>query len=97
MQHRILKTISTIECRDINPLLGHIIRTWLICAVDTISSQTNVCHASDLGSALVDENNTLYGLSTSNEETCNKATLNIYTNIFAQLEWIRLITTGWPW
>ncbi|XP_055309728.1 mite allergen Der p 3-like isoform X2 [Sitodiplosis mosellana] len=96
IQHRNLETISPIECRKLNPLLNHIIRTWLICSVDTISNRANICDAGDLGSALK-KDNTLYGIRTMNEETCSKSSLNIFTNVFPQLEWIRFIMTGWPW
>lgn len=96
LQHRNLETISPLECRKLNPLLNHIIRTWLICSIDPIN-RVNICRNDDLGSALVAEDNTLYGIRTMNEETCSKTSLNIYTNVFAQIEWIRFITTGWPW
>lgn len=97
LQHRKLETISSLKCRKLNPLLNHIIRTWLICSIDPIN-RTNICLCDgDLGSALVAEDNTLYGIRTMNEETCSKTSLNIYTNVFAQIEWIRFITTGWPW
>lgn len=89
-------TIGTHECRKLNPALNHIIRTWLICSVNAINRAANIC-ASDLGSALVGQDDVLYGISTHNEETCAKANVNIYTNVFTQITWINFIIYGWPW
>lgn len=95
VQHRSEKTISTQECRKLNPALNHIIRTWLICSIDPIN-RANIC-ANDLGSVLVTDDNTLYGIRTMNEETCANAIVNIYTNVFTQVTWINAIIYEWPW
>lgn len=95
LQHRREKTISTQECRKLNPTLNHIIRTWLICSIDPIN-RANIC-ANDLGSVLVSDDNTLYGIRTMNEETCTNAIVNIYTNVFTQVTWINAIIYEWPW
>lgn len=93
-------TVSTQECKKLNPTLNHIIRTWLICSIspsiDDPINRANIC-AIDLGSVLVGDDDTLYGISTMNEETCTNANVNIYTNVFTQLTWINGIIYGWPW
>lgn len=81
------------ECREWNPSLAHIIRTWLICSIDPNNS-ANICSGQHANVLVA--NDTLYGIGTMNEETCGKTTFDFYTNIFQQMYWIRFIIEGSP-
>lgn len=95
LQYCNAKAISSQDCRKSNPLLSHIIRSWLICSPSPIN-QVNIC-SGGLGAALATQDNTLYGILSRNEETSSNPSINIYTNVFTQMTWIRFIITGWPW
>lgn len=86
--------ITLAECKASNPSLGHILRPWLICSVEPINRE-NIC-AGVLGSALVTNDNILYGIMSMNDDTAVNKTLNIYTNVFDQIPWIRFTIYGWP-
>lgn len=81
------------ECRELNPSLVNIIRTWLICSID-LSKPANIC-TGQFGSVLA-VNDTLYGIGTMNKETCENTTFDFYTNVFYQMNWIRFIIEGFP-
>lgn len=88
------KIITLNECKASNPSMSNILRPWLICSVEPIN-RGNIC-AGALGSPLVTNDNTLYGIMSMNKDTAVNKSLSVYTNVFDQISWIRFVMYGWP-
>lgn len=86
--------ITLDECKESYPTLSSILRPWLICSVEPIRHANNC--AGVLGSSLVTNDNILYGIMSMNNDTVVNKSLNVYTNVFDQISWIRLMIYGWP-
>lgn len=92
MEFRVTTAISGEDCRKLNPTFDHIIRSWLICTVNSI--EQNECF-DGLGSPLVSENdNILYGILSIFRSTCGETLNDIYTNVYAQISWIWFVIEG---
>lgn len=101
LQHQTTTTISSHQCRELNPSLDHIIRSWLICTKDAMhdihDEQGTACtNGLDFGSPLVsNDNNILYGIMSMPRSTCGATAINdIYTNVYAQINWIWFVIEG---
>lgn len=92
MQHETTMAISGQQCRQMNPSLEPIIRSWLICTA-TEMERTNCFDG--LGSPLVSsKDNILYGIVSMFRNPCGVAINDIYTNVYAQLPWIWFTIEG---
>lgn len=91
LQQQTTTAISSQQCRELNPSLNHVIRSWLICT--DIPIEPSSCF-DGLGSPLVSEDNIIFGIVSMFRSTCGLALNDIYTNVYTQVAWIWFVIEG---